>query len=494
MSKAPKKPFYITTTLPYVNAEPHIGFAMELIRADIIARAKKLSGYDVFFNTGTDEHGIKVYRKAKELSIEPQLYVDGLAQKYRDLLKTLNVMPEANFIRTTDVHHKLAAQVFWTKVSENGFIYKKEYSIKYCVGCELEKTESELVEGKCPLHPIQELEIIQEENYFFKASAFTEKLIAMYDANPSFVIPEFRFNEIKSLLKHEGLKDFSISRLASKMPWGVAVPGDPTQVMYVWFDALVDYISAIGWPDDEVQGEKVSGAFNKWWIETGGVVQYCGKDNLRQQAAMWQAMLMAAGLPPSKTIVVNGFITGEGGLKMSKSLGNTVDPLDLVKEYGTDALRYYVVRELSPFEDSPFTAEKFKEAYNAGLANGIGNLTSRVMKMATTYGVELSDEDKKAAYYNIEVADVLTTTYNLAKAMDDIWLKIQSVDEDIQRNEPFKKIKVNPEEAKKDVYRMLHNLFGVALALEPFMPETALSIQSLIKENKMPDQPLFARK
>ena len=496
-----QKPFYITTTLPYVNAEPHIGFAMEIIRADIVARAKKLAGYDVFFNTGTDEHGIKVYRKAKEIGIDPQKYVDDLAQKYRDMLKTLNIMPEVNFIRTSDDQHKKAAQAFWNKVADNGYIYKKEYSIKYCIGCELEKTESELVDGKCPLHPIQEIEIIQEENYFFKASAWNDKLIALYEANSTFVIPEFRFNEIKSLLKHEGLKDFSISRLTSKMPWGVAVPGDPAQVMYVWFDALVNYVSAIGWPDGGVVDRKTDDmerdtrtSFQRWWIETGGVVQYCGKDNLRQQAAMWQAMLMAAGLPPSKNIVINGFITGEGGLKMSKSLGNTVDPLELVSEYGADALRYYVVRELSPFEDSPFTMEKFKEAYNSGLANGIGNLTSRVMKMATTYGVELSVEDKKAAYYTIEVADVLTITYNLAKAMDDIWLKIQSVDEDIQRNEPFKKIKVNPEEAKEDVYRMLHNLFGVALALEPFMPETSLSIQNLIKENKMPEKPLFVRK
>lgn len=488
------KPFYITTTLPYVNAEPHIGFAMEIIRADIIARAKKLAGYDVFFNTGTDEHGIKIFRKAKELGLDTQAYVDGLAEKYKQLHKVLNIVPDANFIRTTDAHHKMAAQAFWTKVAENGYIYKKEYSIKYCVGCELEKTESELVDGKCPLHPFQELEIIQEENYFFKASAFSDKLIELYEKNPTFVVPEFRFNEIKSLLKNEGLKDFSISRLASKMPWGVPVPGDPTQVMYVWFDALVDYISAIGWPDDEVQGKKSPGSFEKWWVKTGGVVQYCGKDNLRQQSAMWQSMLMAAGLPPSKTIVVNGFITGEGGIKMSKSLGNTVDPLDLVKEYGTDALRYYVVRELSPYEDSPFTIEKFKEAYNAGLANGIGNLTSRIMKMATTNAISISDSDRSMSYWNKEAADKLTETFDLRSVMDEILRDVAHLDEYIQKNEPFKKVKNDIEAAKKDIRYLLIHLLGISLKLEPILPETSIKIQSLIRENKMPEQPLFARK
>ncbi|MBP6858875.1 MAG: methionine--tRNA ligase [Candidatus Pacebacteria bacterium] len=488
------KPFYITTTLPYVNAEPHIGFAMEIIRADIIARAKKLAGYDVFFNTGTDEHGIKIFRKAKELGIETQTYVDGLAEKYKELHKVLNILPDANFIRTTDAHHKMAAQAFWTKVAENGYIYKKEYSIKYCVGCELEKTESELVEGKCPLHPIQELEIIQEENYFFKASAFSDKLIELYEKNPTFVVPEFRFNEIKSLLKNEGLKDFSISRLASKMPWGVPVPNDPTQVMYVWFDALVDYISAIGWPDDEVRGTKSAGAFKKWWIETGGVVQYCGKDNLRQQAAMWQSMLMAAGLPPSKTIIINGFITGEGGLKMSKSLGNTVDPLDIVKEYGTDALRYYVVKELSPFEDSPFTPEKFKESYNAGLANGIGNLTSRIMKMAANAGVLYTDHTGEAKDFHDFSYSAHYDEFNIQKVCHDIWKDITALDTYIQNEQPFKKIKENPDAGKKDIAYLLSHLLRIAVQIQPILPETSEKVQTLIKEGKMPDQPLFARK
>ncbi len=485
------KTFYITTTLPYVNAEPHIGFAMEIIRADAIARVHKLAGYDVFFNTGTDEHGLKIYRKAKEQGLDTQVYVDSLALKYKELLPVLGISSDINFIRTSDAHHKQAAAEFWKRVEKNGYIYKKTYSIKYCVGCELEKTESELVEDHCPLHPLQQLEIIDEENYFFKFSSFKDKLLDLYEKNPTLVIPDFRFNEIKAFVAR-GLEDFSISRLASKMPWGVSVPGDPTQVMYVWFDALVNYVSTLGWPENETQ-------FKKYWNtnskEQGGIVQYCGKDNLRQQSAMWQAMLMAADLPPTKTIIINGFITGEGGIKMSKSLGNTVDPFELVKEYGTDALRYYLLRELTAFEDSPFTLDKFKDAYNAHLANGIGNLTSRILKMSTTNGITLNDEEKIANYYS-DATKVEKTfeSFDLSKIIDEIWKDISMLDEHIQRTEPFKKIKTDPEEAKKDLHSMLSSLFKIAVKLEPFLPETAVTIQNLIKENKMPEKPLFMRR
>ncbi len=476
------KAFYITTTLPYVNAEPHIGFAMELIRADVIARWKKLCGYEVFFNTGTDEHGLKIYRKAQELNLPVQEYCDRASQRFKDLLKTLGIMPEANFIRTTDAHHVAVAQEFWRRVDKNGFIYKKDYSIKYCVGCELEKTDSELVNGRCPLHPLQELEVIEEKNYFFKFSAFQQKLLDMYEKNPAFVVPDFRFNEARSFVK-SGLEDFSISRLATKMPWGVPVPGDESQVMYVWFDALVNYISVVGWPDREAD-------FEKWWANADGVVQYCGKDNIRQQAAMWQAMLMAAGLPNSKTIVVDGFITGEGGIKMSKSLGNTVDPLEIFKEYGAEALRYYVTREVSSFEDSPFTMEGFKNAYNAGLANGLGNLVSRIMKMAEEHlGHPVAWEKATSVKF-----DKAMEGYNLQAAMNDIWASISIADALIQEKEPFKLIKTDKPGALKIIEELVQRLDQISDLLQPFMPETSLKIFKCIKDNKMPEAPLFARK
>ena len=482
-SQPAQKPFYITTALPYVNAEPHIGFAMELARADVIARYHKLMGREVFFNTGTDEHGIKIYRKAKEQGMDTQAYVDGLSQRYKELHQALGVMSDVHFIRTTDPHHIEAAKEFWKIVDKNGYIYKKSYSIKYCVGCELEKTDSELVNGRCPIHPLMEIELIEEENYFFRLSAFKDKLLALYKENPRFIIPDFRFNEIRAFVER-GLEDFSISRLASKMPWGIPVPGDEAQVMYVWFDALVDYISTIGWPDH-------TDDFQKWWIDSGGVVQYCGKDNLRQQSAMWQAMLMAAGLPPSQTIVIDGFITGDGGLKMSKSLGNTVDPFDIIKEYGTDALRYYVCRALAPFEDSPFTPEKFKESYNAGLANGIGNLASRIMKMAQDNldaPVEISpntipDDFKQAM-----------ESFNIQIASDIVWRHIAEADQIIQSKSPFKLVKTDKGAAQAIINDLCVRLYTIGRMLNPILPETSEAIKRLVKENKMPDRPLFMRK
>src|SRR3989344_7720780 len=363
---------YITTTLPYVNADPHVGFAMEIIRADTLARHYRAAGKAVFFNTGTDEHGAKIHEAATKEGLDTQAYADRCAAKFSELSSLLNLSVD-NFIRTTDAHHIMAAQEFWKRCAANGDIYKKLYRVKYCVGCELEKTDSELIDGKCPLHSNRELEIREEENYFFKFSNYAKPLLALYAAEPNLVIPDFRFNEMKAFVER-GLEDFSISRLKSKMPWGVAVPGDDEHVMYVWFDALVNYISAIGWPKEE--------DFEKFWKE-GTPTQYAGKDNLRQQSAMWQAMLMSADLPNSAQIIINGFINS-GGQKMSKSLGNVISPSEVVDKYGTEALRYFVCRELSTFEDSDFNWERMQESYNANLANGLGNLVSRIMKMAET--------------------------------------------------------------------------------------------------------------
>jgi methionyl-tRNA synthetase len=483
VSKKDNKKFYITTTLPYVNSDPHIGFAMEIIRADIIGRFKKSQGFDVFFNTGTDEHGLKIYRNAEEKGVETQKYVDEYAEKFKALIPLLGISKDIVFTRTTDKHHIKSAQEFWKLCDKNGFIYKKNYSINYCVGCELEKANSELVNCKCPIHPNLEIERIEEENYFFKFSVFRFKLLELYKNNPEFVIPAHRLNEIKSFVER-GLEDFSISRLKTKMPWGIEVPGDSNHVMYVWFDALVNYISAIGWPDDLKK-------FNTWHNKENGMVQYCGKDNLRQQSAMWQAMLIAADLPPSKNIIIDGFVTGAGGIKMSKSLGNTIDPNEIVTEYGTDALRYYVAREISPFEDSPFTKEMFKDAYNANLANGLGNLVSRVMTMAQ------NNLEKP-----IEIVPVLFSKdfenavrrYNLQEATNIIWKKIGELDSKIQITEPFKLIKTDKEKAIEIIRELVKGVYEVAIHLEALMPKTSEKIIKLIKENKKPEIPLFARK
>lgn len=482
-----EKSIYITTTLPYVNSDPHIGFALEIVQADILARYYREKGYNVFFNTGTDEHGQKIFEKAKELGEDTQAYTDRFAKKFDALKQSLNLSYN-NFIRTTDEHHKAAAQVFWKKCLDAGDIYKKNYKVKYCVGCELEKTDSELVDGKCSIHPNKELEIREEENYFFKFSKYQKKLLELYKKHPDFVVPESRLHEIKTFVEG-GLEDFSISRLKAKMPWGVPVPDDPDQVMYVWFDALVNYISALGWP-------KNADSFAKWWP----AMQFAGKDNLRQQSAMWQAMLMSADLPPSRRIIIHGFITS-GGMKMSKSLGNVVNPFDIVSKYGTDALRYYLSREVTPFEDGDFTEERFREVYNANLANGLGNLVSRIIKMAENGGIVLdisdkNDKPRKETETLMKSYKKEMENYNFKGAMDAIWGIIGWMDKNIQGNQPFKKIKsenqVDVENAKKEIYLLLKDLRDISEMLKIFMPETSEKIKEALDKNKI-ESPLFLR-
>ncbi len=480
MSKA----FYITTTLPYVNAPLHLGHATEIIRADTVARLKKLQGFDVFFNTGTDEHGAKIFESAEKKGQTPEAYTDFYAMLYKETLKKFGVLLEEqgiHFIRTTDEHHIKAAQEFWKRCDKNGFIYKKNYKAKYCVGCEKEKTDSDLIDGKCPEHD-RVPEVIEEENYFFKLSSFGERLLQYYEENPNFIVPSFRMNEMREFIKR-GLEDFSISRLKSKMSWGVPVPDDDDHVMYVWFDALTNYISTLGWPEN-------TDTFNSFWKE-GTPTQYCGKDNTRFQGLMWQAMLMAADLPLTHQIIVNGFILGEGGVKMSKTIGNTIDPLEIVEEYGTDVLRYFVLREFHSFEDTAVSKEKLLESYNAHLANGIGNLTSRIMKMAETHlekPVTIEEKTIPEEYWKI------SGTFDLKTLADFVWRQIGELDAIIQTKEPFKLIKTNREEALIIIDDLVKKLYTIARMLNPLLPETGEKIKECVKRNKSPETPLFLRK
>lgn len=452
----PNKNFYITTTLAYINAEPHVGYAKEIINADVMARYNALFGKNVFFNTGTDEHGLKIYRKAQELNIGTQQYCDDSAVKFK-VLKELLGLSFNNFIRTTDEGHKAAVQEFWQRCAANGDIYKKKYSTKYCVGCELEKTDSELVDGRCPLHPNADLEIIDEENYFFRFSAYQDKLLKFYEEHPDFVVPNHRFNEIKNFVA-AGLQDFSISRLKEKMPWGIAVPGDEAQVIYVWFDALVNYISCLGWPNE-------SDDFKNFWPG----IQVCGKDNLRQQTAIWQAMLMSAGVPNSKQVLVFGFLT-LNGQKISKSLGNTVDPRELVEKYGTDPVRYYLLKEVSTFEDGDFSYEKMEKLYNADLANGLGNLVARTSTLLEKNEIELklienSDDDfSRAVFTKLD-------EYNFPEALKIIWEKIKQSDEFLSQTTPWKM--TDKAEITTALRPVAQNILNIAYCLQAFLPETA---------------------
>lgn len=473
---------YITTTLPYVNADPHVGFAMEIVRADTLARYFRSQGKEVFLNTGTDEHGAKIHEAATNEGIDPQAYTDRFAARFRDLKDLLNLSVD-NFIRTTDPHHVAAAQEFWKRCAANGDIYKKLYKVKYCIGCELEKTESELdTNGRCPIHPNRELEVREEENYFFRFSNYTAKLSDFYETHPDFVVPETRYNEMKAFVAR-GLEDFSISRLASKMPWGVPVPGDEEHVMYVWFDALVNYVSAIGWPDRMEE-------FNTWWP----VIQYCGKDNNRQQSAMWQAMLMSAQLPNSAQIIINGFIMS-GGQKMSKSLGNVINPALVVEffrphtMFPEDVLRFVLLHDVPSFEDGDLTMESIKASYAANLQNGIGNLTSRIMKMATT---NLSGPVSVQAVNARAIGEEMSR-FDLKAGFEKVMSAVSELDRYIQETEPFKVIKVDQDRGMALMTEMVERLYAVSVVLTPFLPRTAAEIARLVREHQMPSTPLFNR-
>lgn len=463
-----KRGYYISTTLPYVNAEPHIGFALEIVRADVLARYHRLLGERVFFNTGTDEHGQKIFQMAFKRKMDPQKYVDEYAGKFELLKSALNLSYD-KFIRTTDQHHQKAAQEFWQRVKENGYIYKKNYRVKYCVGCELEKQDSELENGRCPIHPNKELEIIEEENYFFKFSAFQERLLSLYKERGEFVVPANRLKEIRNFVKG-GLSDFSISRVREKMPWGVPVPGDDSQVMYVWFDALVNYISTLGWPDDLEN-------YSQWWPG----VQIAGKDNLRQQAAMWQAMLMAAGLDNSKQILINGFVTS-GGQKMSKSLGNVVNPIEYTDKYGTDAVRYFLLAKINPFDDSDFTQERFEENYMNDLANGLGNLIARTVAMCDGLEIKI-DEDKILKWEGRN--DLITKAldgYEFDKAMNIIWDEVRQTNTLINQKEIWKLSGRDKNFALEEIVLRISN---IGVSLQPFMPETAERIMRTFESRQV---------
>jgi len=469
-----KNHYYITTTLPYVNAKPHIGFAMELIRADVLARFHKSLGEKIVFNTGTDEHGQKIYQNALNAKKDPQAYCDFYAAQFADLKKALNIS-NTNFIRTTDKDHIKSAQAFWKKVAANGDIYKAKYQTNYCVGCELEKTDSELVDGRCPIHPNRQLEKIEEENYFFKFSKYQKPLLDFYEKNPDFLLPEFRYREIKNFVR-SGLKDFSISRLRSKMPWGIPVPNDPQQVMYVWFDALVNYISTLGWPENEKN-------FNNFWPG----VQIGGKDNLRQQSAMWQAMLMSAGLPNSKKIYIEGFITANGQ-KMSKSLGNVIDPFILVKKFGTDPVRYYLLREVPSFEDGNYSQKRMLEIYNSDLANELGNLVSRLTNLAEKDNLTIIPHQINEI--NSTKTIQLFNNFQFSLILEEIWNQIKQLNKQINDFSPWNK---KPEERKEFLLQCFKTLESITYQLQAFLPETAEKIVKSTQGKIKKLLPLFPR-
>lgn len=482
---------YLTTTLPYVNAAPHLGFALEIVYADIFARFhREILGEAVFMNTGTDEHGLKIFRKAADEGKEVQAYVDEYAAKFRMLKEKLDLSPDLHFIRTTDPAHVAGAREFWKRCAEHGDIYKKKYKGLYCVGDEAFVKEADLVDGRCPNHPTLDLVEIEEENYFFRLSAYQDKLLE-YLSKPDSIVPEWRREEALNFVK-QGLEDFSISRERARLPWGIPVPGDEDQVMYVWFDALTNYVTTLGWPEDK------GGNFKKFWIG-GHTLQLAGKDQVRFQSIMWQAMLMSAGLPTTERVMYHGFITS-GGQKMSKSIGNVVDPYGIVERFGADALRYWLAREANTYEDSDFTMEKFTESYNANLANGLGNLVSRVVKMAGSNGIAVELPGPERVFSEVQAdfdpfdAGIFEDLKNfeLKKFMDLVWSLVAELDLFVQKEEPFRTIKTDRAKAEKDIRFLMRSVYAIGLYLRPVMPETSRKIIQAVREGSLA-QPLFPR-
>ncbi len=470
--------FYLTTTLPYVNSAPHIGFGMELVTADVICRTHQLQGDEVVFNTGTDEHGQKIFEAAQTAGQEIHQYVDGNAQSFHDLIKLLNTS-STHFIRTSQPEHYLAAQEFWRRCDKNGDIYKASYESLYCVGCELEKQLSDLVDDHCPLHPHLEIQKRAEENYFFRFSRYQQPLLDLYQKQNPFVLPVEKQTEITAFVQG-GLKDFSISRLKSKLSWGVPVPDDDDHVMYVWFDALVGYISGLGWPDDTT-------VFDQFWPG----VQIAGKDNLRQQSAMWQAMLLSAGLPPSRQILINGFISIDGQ-KMSKSLGNVISPTQLLERYGKDGARFLLIAITPVAGDIDISWTKLDSIYQNYLANGLGNLVSRLSKLAQLAhltGSQLANQPNHDVVRNQVWS--LITKYQFSDLMQTIDREIRAIDLELTLTKPWQ---LSGTAQSQKVTALITQLLDLVRGLEPIIPSTSQTILDHFATDQIADiKPLFER-
>ncbi len=466
--------FYITTAIPYVNAKPHIGFALELIQADVIARWRKAKGDDVWFLTGADENSLKNVQAAEVLKKPTQVFVDEMSEDFRKLVSDLDISTD-DFIRTTEVRHKTGAQKFWQMLKPED-VYKKSYVGLYCVGCEQFYLPEELVGGVCPEHKT-EPEKVQEENYFFKLSSYQTQLEKLIESDQLKVVPEGRKNEILSFIKH-GLDDFSISRSVSRARgWGVAVPGDEKQVMYVWVDALSNYITALGFAED---GDK----YQEFWVNNKNTVHVIGKGIIRFHCIYWPALLMSAGLPLPKEIFVHGYIT-VGNEKMSKSLGNVVSPFALIEKYGTDSLRNYLLREVSAYDDGDYTEEKFRNRYQSDMQNGIGNTLTRLTNMVDQY---LGGQLPRQARVKLDQSpiDDALSRYRFDEAINVIWGWFKNIDQAIDQHKPWELAKKNKTaEVSKLLDVWCEMLYQAGRALEPFLPKTATLIKESLSGNKI---------
>lgn len=480
--------YYLTTAIPYVNAKPHVGHALEFVQADVIKRARISLGNDVLLLSGADENAIKNVQAAEKENVDIQKFLDIHSKEFEELAKALDIEFDV-FQRGSSSEHYKASQVLWEKCAKSGDIYKKEYTGLYCVGCELFYEKSELDEnGECFEHPGKPLEEVSETNYFFKLSKYESQIKKLIENHELKIYPNNRKNEVLGFLK-EGLKDISISRSNERTKnWGVPVPEDNTQRMYVWFDALNIYQSGVGFGSDEQK-------YKKYWPADLHVI---GKGIIRFHAVYWPAFLLSAGLPLPKALFVHGYFTVDGQ-KMSKTIGNVIDPTDLIKKYGSDALRYYLLSEISPFSDGDFSVEKLENVYNSDLANGLGNLVSRVAKLCENANFK-QFATPKAIHLIAEYDEYkkLLEEFRFNEALALIWNKITKLDKFINEEKPWELLKVSSNRKGKDLNSLLAHavdqVYEIAILLSPFLPETSEKIKKQFTEAEIKSgKPLFPR-
>lgn len=476
-------PWYVTTSIPYVNAKPHIGFALEAILTDALARYHRLKGEEVWFLTGTDENSLKNVQAAEREGIPTRELVDRHAAQFQALRGPLNLSND-DFIRTSsDPRHLAGVRKLWEACAASGDIYKRAYRGLYCVGCEQFYTEDELINGLCPVH-LTRPEVVEEENYFFRLSRYADHLRDLIESDRLRIVPQSRKNETLSLIR-QGLTDFSISRSRARARgWGIPVPGDPEQVMYVWFDALGNYITALGYADN-------GPLYQRFWVQNPNRVHVIGKDILRFHTIYWPAMLLSARVPLPTSVFVHGFITLEGE-KISKSLGNVIDPLELVERFGTDALRYYLLSQIRATEDGDFSRERFIRTYHVDLADQLGNLLNRVLNMVSRYyngSVPAPGALEEADQRLISLAEGLRVRVEQAmeqfapnEALEAIWELVGATNKYAQETQPWalaKQRKISDAAETRlatSLYHLLEALRLIAWYCQPFLPATAADI------------------
>lgn len=482
------KKVFISTSIPYVNGAPHLGHALEFVQADVFARRHRLMGDSVFFLSGSDENSLKNVQSAEKLGIRVEELVKKNSQKFFELKESLNISID-DFIRTTEERHFIGAQKLW-KVCEKD-IYKKKYSGLYCVGCEEFYKEEELVDGLCPDHKIKP-ELIEEENYFFKLSKYQKQIEELIEKDIVKIVPETRKNEVLSFVK-SGLQDFCISRTSERARgWGINVPNDPTQKIWVWFDALSNYINALGYGNDDKK-------FEEFWQKNENKLHVIGKGIIRFHAVYWLGILLSSGLSLPKSLFVHGYITVDGQ-KMSKSIGNVIDPIELVRKYGTEGVRYFLLREIPAMGDGDFTYEKFERRYNSDLASGLGNLFARTIAMVEKAGLSNNFEVKPDQLFEEKANEIRGKAderfFELNDTLSDIWEMISFCDKYIEKEKPWE---ATEESRKKEIFsNLLYSLKVISQLIEPFLPETSQKMKIQLGENGeifnvKKGEPLFPR-